>query len=161
VRARAAPDARLEDGRLERSSSDFEAAAATYFSTEARCALVVNFLTSACSGESTRNVAPQSVSGRVVKTVIVSSAPSTEKRTSAPSERPIHSRCWILIDSGQSRPSRSASRRSAYAVILSIHCFSGRRTQGKLPRSERPLMTSSLASTVFNSSHHHTGTSAR
>jgi hypothetical protein len=106
-------------------------------------------------------VAPKIVSGRVVKTRRLSPAGlSSANRTSAPSERPIHSRCWVLIDSGQSRRSRSASRRSAYAVIRSIHCFSGRRTQGKFPRSERPLITSSFARTVFSSSHHQTGTSA-
>ncbi|EFR84364.1 hypothetical protein NT04LM_2496, partial [Listeria monocytogenes FSL F2-208] len=43
------------------------------------------------------------------------------KVTSAPSERPIQLRCISLIFSGQSTRSRSSSKRSAYAVILSIH----------------------------------------
>ena len=38
---------------------------------------------------------------------------STANSISAPSERPIHSRCMVLTCSGQSSSSRSASRRSA------------------------------------------------
>ncbi len=84
--------------------------------------------TSGCSGASTMYVAPNSVSGRVVNTVIATSSwPSTAKSTSAPTLRPIQLRCIVLIDSGQSRRSRSARSRSLYAVIRSIHCFIGRR----------------------------------
>ena len=58
-------------------------------------------------------VTPYSVSGRVVNTSTLTSCPSTGKRTSAPSERPIHSRCMVLTDSGQSSSSRSSMSRSA------------------------------------------------
>ena len=75
--------------------------------------------------------------------------PLTAKRASAPVDRPIQLRCMSLIDSDQSSRSRSASSRSAYAVIRIIHCLSGRLYTGKLPRSLRPsAVTSSLASTV-------------
>mmetsp|Transcript_16194 Transcript_16194/g.38514 ORF Transcript_16194/g.38514 Transcript_16194/m.38514 type:complete len:212 (-) Transcript_16194:376-1011(-) len=107
------------------------------------------------------------VSGRVVKTLITSSAsalaaaPSasaggvTPKSTYAPSERPIQFSCAVFVPSGQSTPlaSRSSARRSAYAVIFRTHWRSGIRTTGKLPRSERPSMISSLASTVPSSGH--------
>ena len=43
---------------------------ATYASTSARCSGTVSLATSGCSGASTINVAPQSVSGRVVNTLI-------------------------------------------------------------------------------------------
>jgi len=57
------------------------------------------------------NVAPNNVSGRVVNT---SMAPALlANATRAPSDRPIQLRCCSLIGSGQSRPSRSASSRSA------------------------------------------------
>ena len=42
-----------------------------------------------------------------------------------------------------------------------IHCLSGRRNTGWLPRSDRPsAVTSSLASTVPRAGHQLTGTSA-
>ena len=106
--------------------------------------------TSGCSGASTMYVAPNNVSGRVVNTSIsTSSWLSTGNRTDAPVERPIQLRCINLIESVQSSASRSSSRRSAYAVMRNIHCFSGRRYTGKLPRSLRPSpVTSSFASTV-------------
>ena len=62
--------------------------------------------------------------------------------------------------SGQSRSSRSFRSRSPYAVILSIHCFIGLRITGWFPRSLRPSMTSSFASTVPSAGHQFTGTSA-
>ena len=118
--------------------------------------------TSGCSGASTMYVAPKSVSGRVVNTVTTSSLPSSSKSTDAPVDRPIQFRCISLIDSLQSSRSRSASRRSAYAVMRSIHCFSGRRYTGWLPRSLRPsAVTSSLASTVPSAGHQLTGASCR
>jgi hypothetical protein len=43
---------------------------------------------------------------------------------------PIQFRCIALIASDQSSGSRSASRRSAYSVMRSIHCRSGRRSTG-------------------------------
>ena len=69
--------------------------------------------TSSCSGASTKNVAPKSVSGRVVKTVTSSPHSSIRKSISAPSERPIQLRWRALIDSGQSTVSRSSSSASA------------------------------------------------
>uniref|UniRef100_A0A2P2MC47 LeucinetRNA ligaseic/mitochondrial n=1 Tax=Rhizophora mucronata TaxID=61149 RepID=A0A2P2MC47_RHIMU len=44
---------------------------------------------------------------------------------SAPSDLPIQFLCISLTLSGQSRSSKSSRRRSAYAVILSIHCLIG------------------------------------
>jgi hypothetical protein len=86
-------------------------------STAARCAGVVNFATSGCSGAKTRNVAPNNVSGRVVKTSIASllarpASSTTENARPHPSERPIQLRCIASVDSGQSTSARSSSRRS-------------------------------------------------
>ena len=60
------------------------------------------------------NVAPNSVSGRVVKTR--SSSPpawwpdgAVSKTISPPSLRPIQFVCWVLIGSGHSRPLKSSS----------------------------------------------------
>jgi hypothetical protein len=122
------------------------------------------FVTRSCSGASTMYVAPNSVSGRVVKTVIAPwpSPPTspTEKSTRAPSDRPIQLRCCSLIASGQSSRSRSASSRSPYAVIRIIHWRSFDLNTGKLPRSERPsAVTSSLDSTVPRPGHQLTETS--
>ena len=121
---------------------------------------VVSALTSGCSGASTAYVAPNSVSGLVVNT---SMSPAGEaKRTDAPVLRPIQLRCMFLIESGQSSRSRSAISRSAYAVMRIIHCWSGRRKTGKLPRSERPSeVTSSFARTVPRPGHQLTSASWR
>ena len=102
------------------------------------------------------------MSGRVVKTSIAAcpAAPTTANRTRAPSDRPIQLRCIALTESGQSSRSRSAARRSAYAVIRIIHCFRLRRNTGKFPRSLRPsAVTSSFASTVPRPGHQLTGAS--
>ena len=105
-------------------------------------------------------MAPNSVSGRVVKTSIPAGAPTTSNRTRAPSDRPIQLRCIALTESGQSSRSRSAASRSAYAVIRIIHCFRLRRNTGKFPRSLRPsAVTSSFASTVPSPGHQLTGAS--
>ena len=58
--------------------------------------------TSGLSGASTKYVAPNSVSGRVVKTGMSRSSASTRKSTSAPSERPIQSLWIFFVRSGQS-----------------------------------------------------------
>ena len=61
------------------------------------------------------NVAPNNVSGRVVKTSTCASEPSVSgagKNTLAPSERPIQLRCISLTGSGQSSRSRSSISRS-------------------------------------------------
>ena len=71
-----------------------------YSSRSARCS---GAQTSAASGESaatTKNVAPYSVSGRVVNTVTGSSRPSIVNCTSAPSLRPIQFRCISSTGSG-------------------------------------------------------------
>ena len=66
--------------------------------------------TSGCSGASTMKVAPNTVSGRVVKTRIGStSSASTAKAISAPSDRPIQFVCISRIGSGQSMPLKSSS----------------------------------------------------
>ena len=80
--------------------------------------------TSGCSGAMTKNVAPNSVSGRVVK--IWYSVPSSSHAnvTSAPCERPIQLRCIVTTWWGQSIVSRSSSSRSAYSVMRKNHCSS-------------------------------------
>ena len=69
----------------------------------------------ALSAATTINVAPNRVSGRVVKTVTGSVRPSISNATSAPCERPIQLRCIDKTFDGQfpSRVSRSSRRRSA------------------------------------------------
>ncbi len=114
--------------------------------------------TSSASGESaatTKNVAPYSVSGRVVNTVTGSSRPSTWNWISAPSERPIQLCCISSTRSGHLpvRSAMSASSRSAYSVILKYHCVSSRRMTSDPHRSHLPLMTCSLASTVWSTGH--------
>ena len=111
---------------------------------------------SGCSGASTMNVTPNKVSGRVVYTRIGSSSEATENSISAPSLRPIHASCMRIVEVGQSRFCKPSSSRSANAVILNIHCNSGRRTTGCPPRSLRPSMTSSLANTVPSFGHQFT-----
>jgi len=64
-----------------------------------------------------------------------------------------------IVPSGHCSPSSSSARRSAYSVILSTHWRSGRRSTGKEPRSERPSITSSFASTVPSFGHQLTCTS--
>ena len=56
--------------------------------------------TNGCSGATTKNVAPNSVSGRVVKTGMSTSSSSTRNRISAPSERPIQLRWIVFVRSG-------------------------------------------------------------
>jgi hypothetical protein len=106
-------------------------------------------------------VAPNRVSGRVVKTRMVAfSTAGTSKSTSAPCDRPIQLRCMSLTGSGQSTSSRSSSRRSAYAVMRICHWRRLRWNTGKLPRSLRPsAVTSSLDSTVPSAGHQLTGDS--
>ena len=81
--------------------------------------------------------------------------------TSAPSERPIHSRCICLR---LLRPVQVVQvlqqAIGVGSVIFSSHCRIGLRTTGWLPRSLLPSMTSSLARTVPSSSHQLTATSA-
>ncbi len=55
-------------------------------------------------------------------------------------------------------PCQMVAHLSAYAVILSIHCFMGMRTTGWSPLSLLPSMTSSLANTVPKAGHQFTGT---
>ena len=57
------------------------------------------------------NVAPNSVSGRVVNTVIGPAGDA--KSTLAPVERPIQLRCIVFSESVHSSTSRSSSSRSA------------------------------------------------
>ena len=111
------------------------------------CSDVVRSATIGCSGASTMNVAPNSVSGRVVNTSIGPAGESN--RTRAPALRPIQLRCIVFSESDQSRWSRSSISRSAYAVMRIIHWRIVRLNTGKLPRSLRPsAVTSSLATTV-------------
>ena len=84
-----------------------------------------------------------------------SARPSTANWTSAPVDRPIQFRCMVSTRSGQlpSSAASSASSRSAYSVILKYHWVSTRRTTSVPQRSHRPLMTCSLASTVWSLGH--------
>ena len=61
----------------------------------------------------TKNVAPNSVSGRVVKIGYSVSSSGQVKTTSAPWERPIQLRCMATMWLGQSIVWRSSSSRSA------------------------------------------------
>ena len=97
-----------------------------------------------------------------MKTVTGSSSPSTAKRISAPSERPIQLRCIVLTRSDQcGSASRPASRRSAYSVIRKNHCVRSRISTASPERSQRPSTTCSLASTVRQPGHQFTGACLR
>ena len=158
---------------VERSRSERPAAALTYARSAAAVASSASPISAAascaaasgCSGAMTAYVAPISVSGRVVNTSIVCGAlalaPSTSNVISAPSERPIHVFCIVMVPSGHSIPSvaKSAASCSAYSVMRRTHWRSGMRITGKPPRSDLPSMTSSLARTVPNSAHQFTRTS--
>ena len=98
-----------------RDTRSRDATAVRYATTSARCSAVTNWSTSGCSGASTMKVAPNSVSGRVVKTRIGSPAVAANS-ISAPSLRPIQLRCAVAVVSDQSifdGSSRWASSRSA------------------------------------------------
>ena len=144
-----------------RSISDSRAARSTYASTTSRRSGAVIFATSGCSGASTTNVAPNTVSGRVVKKRISApSWPSTGNAISAPSDRPIQFVCITRTRSGQSMPSKLSSS-SAYLVIRKNHCSRARFSTGVSHRSHLPPMTCSLASTVRSFGHQFTGAFAR
>ena len=98
-------------------------------------------------------VAPCRVSGRVVKTVIGSSRPSTTKSTWAPLLRPIQLRCIAMTFDGQVPSScfRSSSSRSAYSVIRKYHWVSFFFSTTAPERSLVPSgSTCSFASTVWS-----------
>ncbi len=144
-----------------RSRSFFFAARCTYACTAARCACVVSAVTASCSGASTRYVTPKSVSARVVYTRIVCGSlsctehagASTGKSISAPQLFPIQLRCICLTDSGQSSSSKSERRRSAYAVIRTIHWRTPRRVTSAPQRSQHASLTSSFARPVLQLGH--------
>ena len=142
-----------------RSISDFRADSATYAFTASRVSATVNASTSSCSGAIARNVAPNTVSGRVVNTMIVSSLSSTENSISAPCDLPIQFFCIVLTISVQSRSSVASSISSAYAVIRKNHCLRFFFTTGLPQRQHLPPSTCSFASTVWSVSHHHCGLS--
>src|SRR5450830_2123645 len=100
-------------------------------------------------------VAPNSVSGRVVKTVSASSRPCSPKSTSAPSLRPIQLVCMSLICSGQSIVPRSSSRRCAYSVMRRYHCSRFFLVTSLPQRQHLPCSTCSLARMVLQLGHHH------
>ena len=141
------------------SKSDLEADFAMYASTCSLFSLVVILLTNGCSGERTQYVAPNNVSGLVVNTVNFSSLSATVKVTSAPTDLPIQFLCISFVDSGQSISSKPLSKISAYLGMSITHCFIFFLTTGNPPLSLLPSITSSLESTVPNSSHQLTGIS--
>ena len=102
------------------------------------------------------------MSTRVVKVSIARpSPPATSNTTSAPSDRPIHSR-WSTFDrSGQSRSSRLSTRASAYAVILRYHWLITFCVTTVSQRSHRSPSTCSNARTVRQDGHQMTGDSRR
>jgi hypothetical protein len=109
------------------------AARSTYARTSARCSSPAIWSTSGCSGASTRYVAPNTVSGRVVNTRISTGVDTTSpdipaltvalpanditsctrNTISAPSDFPIQLRCAVSVLSDQSSRSRLASSRPA------------------------------------------------
>ncbi len=107
------------------------------------------------------NVAPKSVSARVVKTGRSRSSSSTRNSTSAPSERPIQLRWIVLVRSGQSIVAWSSISASAYAVIRKNHCSRLRASTCVPQSSQRPSITCSLASTVWSFGHQLTGAALR
>ncbi len=88
---------------------------ARYASRAGRCSSVTRSWASGASAATTKKVAPNSVSGRVVNTVTGSSRPSMAKWTCAPSERPIQLRCIAITRSGQVSASGSMSSSSRCA----------------------------------------------
>ena len=96
---------------------------------------------------------PNIVSGLVVKTSIFFFNPSTLNLTETPFDFPIQFLCISFKGSGQSIDSRSDKSLSAYLLILRHQCFIFFFVTGNPPLSENPLITSSLARTVPNSSH--------
>ena len=114
-----------------RSKSDLFAASLTYFCTTSLFSSVVNWSNIGCSGATTKYVAPYKVSGLVVYTSKnEESSSETGNFNCAPSLLPIQLRCISLMDSGQSKSSKSSNNRSANFVIFSIHCFIGLRITG-------------------------------
>jgi hypothetical protein len=107
-------------------------------------------------------VAPKTVSGRVVKTVIPSAAAvpaaavGRAKVRRAPSERPIQFRCAVRVVSDQSSVSRLSSSRCAYSLMRKNHCSSSRCSTTVPHRSHAPATTCSLASTVLQLGHQFT-----
>ena len=112
------------------------------------------------------NVAPNRVSGRVVKTRI-SSPPGVcalgaeVKTISPPSDRPIQFVCWTLIGSGQSMPLKSSSS-SAYLVIRKNHCSRSRFSTSAPQRQQRRSGPSTCSrASVPSFGHQSTGALAR
>ena len=126
---------RVGADRRRRSSRDRSTAArsrsrsaarATYASTSARRSGAVSAATSGCSGARTMNVAPNSVSGRVVKTRsssppgVVGGRRGRRTRSRRPRTGRSSSSAWIRIGSGKSIPLKSSSS-SAYFVTRRYH----------------------------------------
>ena len=150
----------LSGSSATRSISDLRAVASIYACTSAVFSPVVTRDTSGCSGAKTINVAPKSVSGRVVNTCS-ESPDSVLKTTSAPSLRPIQLTCARIVSSGQSRSLSPSINSSAYSVILKNHCVSSRLVISLWPRQSVPsALTSSFASAP-QTGHHHCNPVAR
>ena len=111
----------------------------------------------------TKNVAPKSVSGRVVNTATSRSSSSMRKMISAPSLRPIQLRWIVFVRSGHSPPGGSSYSRSssAYAVVLKNHCVMFRSSMRAPQRSQCPSTTYSFAITVWSFGHQLTGAARR
>ena len=122
---------------------------------------MVTFFNSLCSGESTINETPNMVSGLVVNTSILFSIPVIWNLIVAPFDLPIQFFCVSFIDSDHSNLSISFISRSAYAVILILHCLIFFCSTGCPPLSENPFLISSFAKTVPSSGHQFTIVSER
>ena len=83
------------------------------------------------------------------------------KEISTPSLRPIQFVCMVNILLGQSNRPLKSNNRSAYWVMRKNHCSKSLRVMVVPHRSQLPLITCSLASTVWQEGHHTTGAFAR
>ena len=142
--------------------SDSARTCSRYASSASRCSGAHSSTASGASAATTKNVAPNSVSGRVVNTVTVRLSPAvpappwpTTKSTCAPCERPIQFSCIFSTRVGHvpRSCSMSSSSRSAYSVTRKNHCVSSRLVTTVPQRSQAPCTTCSLASTVWSLGH--------
>ena len=93
------------------------------------------------------------MSGLVVKTSIFLSEFSTSNFNETPFDFPIQFLCISFNGSGQSILFKSSKSLSEYLLILRHQCLTFLFVTGYPPLSLTPLIISSLASTVPNSSH--------
>ena len=113
------------------------------------------------SGAIVKKETPKIVSGLVVKTSIDLFEFSTLKFIETPLDFPIQFLCISFSGSGQSILSRPPNSLSEYSLILRHQCLTFLLVTGYPPRSLTPLIISSFAKTVPNSSHQFTSPSVK